>query len=739
MAKFIALLLVCFAAFGQTLSVINTGTTSNDGTGDSLRSAFTKANTNFYQLWSEVFTNIPVDIANAGGAGKLDTTNGTAVNLTGSLTNVTLDGATLAQPFAYNAGRSSGTNAYFNAGRITFRDGQVLSFAGGSVACIASRTNFIGINLFTGTLHALRRGVDYGTVFIARVVTDGGGITSVSQGPIALPPGRVERFKAAIKYPQHGLKLFSDGNSIMSASFGDTTNQWMDAIFSASSVPTTYQLSTNLSGLTWTDRSYGGQLSIGGLTFVGRSTTAGVTTNSNRSASWIYGGDYIARNGSSAFFQYDPAVERADLVILHNYFNGGRENLLWLETIVRKYRALGSEVILCIDNKPRDTDPDASDFYNAAVALAETYGCALADHQSYMEEQQSKGVTVHADANHPNQAGNDAIAECLRGVLNTYPLTQDNTPISAAVGRSVPLIDHGYTNGIVPREANYQFVPVETTGAYVATGITAGSDYLRAFPNINMAGRTTNDCVLELESGEYAIYAHPFAMGGWVLYESKSTSSSLAVHPITGGAASKTFSITSDDPALKMGEAVLAQEILISNSAANNDPTGAETTASPMRNFAIKLQSTSGTTRILGFVWLTVPWQEIPRSAMTFNGVWSTDTYASLVSCAVTDTQGSAVSFEFTGTGCILSLALHPSAGRIDVWLDGVQTHSDYNLLETAGRFTRSLLLQGTSPHSGFGRHTVRIVQDGATGSAAAVASTARRLMLLGAYALDTR
>lgn len=96
MAKFLSLLLVCFSVVGQTLSVINTGTTSNDGTGDSLRTAFTKANTNFYQLWAEVFTNIPVDIANAGGAGKLDTTNGTAVKLkiTGVLADVKAYGAT---------------------------------------------------------------------------------------------------------------------------------------------------------------------------------------------------------------------------------------------------------------------------------------------------------------------------------------------------------------------------------------------------------------------------------------------------------------------------------------------------------------------------------------------------------------------------------------------------------------------------------------------------------------------
>lgn len=97
MAKILTLLLVCFSAFGQTLSVINTGTTPNDGTGDSLRTAFTKANTNFYQLWSEVFTNIPVDIANATNiaGSKIAITNGTAVNLTGSLTNATANGIDL--------------------------------------------------------------------------------------------------------------------------------------------------------------------------------------------------------------------------------------------------------------------------------------------------------------------------------------------------------------------------------------------------------------------------------------------------------------------------------------------------------------------------------------------------------------------------------------------------------------------------------------------------------------------
>jgi len=224
-------------------------------------------------------------------------TNSTAVLLTGSLTNVTLDGASLAQAFAFNTGRSSGTNAYFNAGRLTFADGQTLTFEGGSIACIASRTNYVGINLFTGTLHALRRAVDHGTLFLGAVVCGTNSITRVESWGVRLPTGRVERFKAAIQNSQHKLKLVSFGNSIMASAYGGATNKWMDAIFSASASPTTYQLA-NTSGLTWKDYSYGGQKSREALMFLGQATTPAVFTAAH-AACYVYGLDYIARNWST--------------------------------------------------------------------------------------------------------------------------------------------------------------------------------------------------------------------------------------------------------------------------------------------------------------------------------------------------------------------------------------------------------------------------------------------------------
>jgi hypothetical protein len=69
---------------------LNLGSGSNDGTGDGLRTAFTKINTNVINLWSQVFTNNAALIA-----GKLDATNGTAVALSGSLTNATANGIAL--------------------------------------------------------------------------------------------------------------------------------------------------------------------------------------------------------------------------------------------------------------------------------------------------------------------------------------------------------------------------------------------------------------------------------------------------------------------------------------------------------------------------------------------------------------------------------------------------------------------------------------------------------------------
>jgi hypothetical protein len=55
--RFLLLFLLPLVLLGQTRSVINTGATANDGTGDSARTAFNKVNTNFATLWAVIYTN----------------------------------------------------------------------------------------------------------------------------------------------------------------------------------------------------------------------------------------------------------------------------------------------------------------------------------------------------------------------------------------------------------------------------------------------------------------------------------------------------------------------------------------------------------------------------------------------------------------------------------------------------------------------------------------------------------
>jgi hypothetical protein len=69
--------------------LINVGTTANDGTGDPLRTAFTKANTLFTELWDD--DEGDVNSVNAGTGISVDQTTG-AVTVTNSAPNATHTG-----------------------------------------------------------------------------------------------------------------------------------------------------------------------------------------------------------------------------------------------------------------------------------------------------------------------------------------------------------------------------------------------------------------------------------------------------------------------------------------------------------------------------------------------------------------------------------------------------------------------------------------------------------------------
>lgn len=72
--------------------IINTGTSANSRNGDSIRSAFTKVNANFDELYSAMGADVQIP-SQVNNSGKLLTTDGT------TLTWVSIDGGTASSTF----------------------------------------------------------------------------------------------------------------------------------------------------------------------------------------------------------------------------------------------------------------------------------------------------------------------------------------------------------------------------------------------------------------------------------------------------------------------------------------------------------------------------------------------------------------------------------------------------------------------------------------------------------------
>lgn len=637
---------------------------------------------------------------------------------------------------------ASGLTISITAGTLTFSDGQSVAVSAGSVTVFDSRTNYIGVRIHDQTWHALRARLDGGTVFVGEVVVSGGVVTAIRQYPVpAYPIGRVERFKAAMQHASHGLVTLELGNSLVDGTYGWTATAY-DAVFSSSSTPTTYQI-PNAADLTRVRRQYGGQKSRDALALGFGHVYRVLEYGQRHSAAVLVGEDVLTRESvSGAYYTRAEGALGVHLVVVTDYLNAGRENMFFLETICREARAAGAEVLWVIDNDKLVEGTIWGDL-DTFAAIANTHGAALADVASYMEETKLLGTTVHSDSQHPNSAGVQIYAKTIRGVLCNYPLPAAHEQVIAD-GR-VAYLDNPsyYPNRVLPRRADVQVDPAETTGSWGATAIGSSSTYYSKIPGKLWAGKSDSNCCLLLDSGEYAHYAHPFALGMDVIVETSNPSFSLQLQR-PGGTLYSTLSPGADSAAVKLYELAAANFV-----GAETDPTGSESSGSPFRNVSIRLQCSSGTARVLGVVFYTVPHVEIPRSALRLSGYWLTEAAVSdaVPALLYTDSLGSEVTFEFVGTGCIACLQAHNAAGRVSTWYDGRAVHTDHELYTSAsGMHTRSLLIapdltriSGGAGDLGYGRHTVRIKFSALHGSAGSVGTDARRVKILGIHAIDTR
>ena len=146
--------------------IINVGSTANDGTGDTIRGAFTNVNANF----SEVYGNITTL---ESALASIDSGQNTAISAAYTTANASFDAANSANQLAYNVGTSanvystnigaasnayaaaigSASNSYINS-IATSGNSYIVSVAtaGNTYASILAANNAVGANAWANTV-----------------------------------------------------------------------------------------------------------------------------------------------------------------------------------------------------------------------------------------------------------------------------------------------------------------------------------------------------------------------------------------------------------------------------------------------------------------------------------------------------------------------------------------------------------------------------------------------------------
>lgn len=243
------------------------------------------------------------------------------------------------------------------------------------------------VNRKTRALHTLARAMGDGEVVLARVKTDATGVTELELVEPSLPSDAIPRAMAKIRDGQalrvnaYGTSLVENGRSgWLRMTLGPGRDAAERALGVAASVD-------------WDCHAVGGANAHYTIALMGEPAP-----------------------GSPG---QAPDLTGCDLAIVALLPNGGENRLALFEAVVRHLRAQGIEVLLLTDNVRKGKgqgDPFWQDG-EFVRAMADRYGCALADTAAYMLEAEQRGLDIYRDSIHQNALGHRQWAEAVAGVL----------------------------------------------------------------------------------------------------------------------------------------------------------------------------------------------------------------------------------------------------------------------------------------------------------------------------------
>ncbi len=262
-----------------------------------------------------------------------------------------------------------------------------VDFPATSIEALPDRVQYLVMNLKSRRLHTLARIMGEASLVLARVETDTEGVVDVIPCPLSRPRTRIPEAAKKIRSGQ-AVRVNAYGTSLVENGAG--TDGWLRLLFDTGEEDTGLRVAGDVRLVC---HAVGGTNAHYTVALLGRTRAEAKEASSRRHA--------------------------CDLVIVGLLPNGGDNRLELFESVVRKFRGQGLEVVLLTDNAHRgegrgDTLWADGEFVGA---MAERYGCALADTAAYMEEAEQRGGAVYADTIHQSPLGHRAWAEAVSAVI----------------------------------------------------------------------------------------------------------------------------------------------------------------------------------------------------------------------------------------------------------------------------------------------------------------------------------
>ncbi len=621
-----------------------------------------------------------------------------------------------------------GLTAHIQPGQLVLPTGGIWSFPGGLVTVADNATNQIVIDLFQGKAHSFLRAIHDGGIHIGSLVTRNGMIERFEpMMPIRLPASAVERTKARLRAGQGPVRIGLMGDSLLHAS--GIGISWQRLLFDP--LYATNGLNVmNASITTVADHAVGGQTARHTLAMLGPAVEG--------AGDWMPGEamtllpEFLVNEESSPYPQgwgESCLLKDLDLVIVGSIFNTGNNKLEFMESIVKRLRRAGVEVIVVTESSGPSTPLYLYNEGYGLKAICEAHGATLCDTWCYLDEAVKQGqVPYIINSVHYVQAGYDLFASALRSVLCDYGL------MDRLAGQTnwVPTTSL-YTNWANCSEVSFN--PVFTTGK-----TNQPSRFVDMYnPAVVLNAKLHSQSVTLLASNEYAVFSHAHAREVDLLIEDDAGQAVIELLGPDGDILVKTNKTTGSGTYINLYECAKADTLSkLTNSTHGNG------LSHGLANLSVKVQCIQGTTRVVGAVFHTFLNRQMSEAELQLTGSWFVEPSGGVLQPegVWTDAPGDVLQMVFEGTGCQILLNGGVAAGQVEVEVDGRIVHSNLDLRDparTEAQYVLSLFEDADGQPLIYGSHVVKITLLGASDSGEQPAPGQHRLAWRTGYVFDQR